>query len=40
VKSSDYWDVNFYINERIKERFVEEKINIPANKLDINIINK
>lgn len=40
VKSSDYWDVNFYINERIKERFIEEKINIPANKLDINIINK
>ncbi len=40
VKSEDYWDVNFLINELIKKRFVEEKISIPANKLDINILNK
>ena len=40
VKSDDYWDVNFLINELIKEKFVEEKINIPASKLDINILNK
>ncbi len=38
VKSEDYWNINFYINERIKERFVEEKVQIPANKVDVNII--
>ena len=40
VNSADYWDVNYFINEAVKEKFVEEKINIPANKLDINILNK
>lgn len=40
VNSSDYWDVNYLINELIKEKFVEEKISIPASKLDINILNK
>ncbi|MBE6648295.1 MAG: mechanosensitive ion channel [Ruminococcaceae bacterium] len=40
VKSSDYWDVNYYINETIKEKFIEKGVSIPANKLDVNIINK
>ncbi len=40
VKSEDYWTVNFLINENVKEKFVEKQINIPASKLDVNIINK
>ncbi len=40
VNACDYWDVNYLINENVKEKFVEEKINIPASKLDVNILNK
>lgn len=38
VKTEDYWDVYFYLLENTKIRFDEEGIEIPYNKLDVNII--
>ena len=38
VKNSDYWDVNFAITENIKQRFAECNVQIPTNKIDVNII--
>ena len=40
VLPENYRLAKFYILEEIKKRFEIEKINIPFNKLDINIINK
>ena len=37
TKSSDYWDVFFDINEQVKLAFDENHIEIPYNKLDVNI---
>lgn len=37
VKTSDYWDVFFELNETIKKRFDEENISIPFPQQDINI---
>ena len=40
VNSCDYWEVYFDLLEGIKEKFDENKINIPYNKLDVHIINQ
>lgn len=40
VNSCDYWEVYFDLLEGIKEKFDENDINIPYNKLDVHIINK
>ena len=40
VNSEDYWTVYFDINEAIVKRFELEGIEIPYNKLDVNIISK
>lgn len=37
VKSSDYWDLNYQLLEQVKDKFDENGINIPYNKLDIHI---
>ncbi len=36
-KSADYWTVYFSLNEKVKAAFDENKIEIPYNKLDVNI---
>lgn len=40
TKNENYWTVLFDLNERMTERFKEEGIEIPYNKLDVNIIGK
>lgn len=40
VKTADYWTVYFDLTENMYDRFNEEGIEIPYNKLDVNIINK
>lgn len=40
VNSCDYWEVYFDLLEGIKEKFDENDINIPYNKLDVHIVNK
>ena len=39
VKSADYWDVYFALNENMKKRFDEEGINIPFPQRDVHIIS-
>lgn len=39
VNNSDYWDVNFDINERVFKAFNREGIEIPYNQLDVHIRN-
>ena len=36
-KSDDYWAVRFGLNEAVKRAFDENGIEIPYNKLDVNI---
>ncbi len=38
TKNSDYWSVYFDLNENMYKRFNAEGIEIPYNKLDVNII--
>ena len=38
AKNADYWTVYFDLNERMLERFEQEGIEIPYNKLDVNIL--
>jgi len=38
VKNADYWTVYFDLNETMTNRFVEEGIEIPYNKLDVNLL--
>ncbi len=40
VKSEDYWTVHFDLMESIKNRFDEEGIEIPYNKLDVNLFKQ
>ena len=40
VKGGDYWTVYFDLNERMTKRFEKEGIEIPYNKLDVNVITK
>ena len=40
ARSSDYWTVFFDINENMTKRFKAEGIEIPYNKLDVNIVEK
>ena len=40
VNSSDYWAVYFYMLEAVKQAFDKNGIEIPYNKLDVNIFNK
>ena len=40
TKSADYWTVHFDLMEEIKEKFDEEDIEIPYNKLDVNLFNQ
>jgi len=40
VKTSDYWDVYFSVNEAIKKRFDSEGISIPFPQRDIHVYNK
>lgn len=39
VLNDEYFDLKFYLNESIKEAFDKENIEIPYNKIDINIKN-
>lgn len=39
VKSADYWDVFFYMNEFVKKEFDKENISIPFPQRDIHIYN-
>lgn len=40
TKNSDYWTVYFDLTERMTEKFREEGIEIPYNKLDVNVISE
>jgi len=40
VKTADYWTVYYDVREQVYEAFKENKISIPYNKLDVNIIEK
>lgn len=40
TKTEDYWDVFFFINEKVYETFKQEDIEIPFPQMDINIKNK
>lgn len=40
VNSADYWPVYFDLNEMMTKRFGEEGIEIPYNKLDVNVITQ
>ena len=37
VKTADYWDLNFYMNEQVKLAFDKAGITIPYNQLDLNL---
>ncbi len=37
VKSSDYWELNYQLLEQVKDKFDENGIIIPYNKLDVHI---
>ena len=37
VKTEDYWDLNFYMNEQVKLAFDKVGISIPFNQLDVNL---
>lgn len=37
TKNADYWTVNFYLIDEIRKGFVENGIEIPYNKLDVNL---
>ncbi len=37
VKAEDYWTVHFDLLEQVKAKFDEENIEIPYNKLDVNL---
>lgn len=39
TESKDYWNVYFYLNEKIYEKFTEEKINIPFPQMTIHMAN-
>lgn len=39
AQSKDYWNVYFYLNEKIYDRFTEEKINIPFPQMTVHIAN-
>ncbi|MDX9724093.1 MAG: mechanosensitive ion channel [Myxococcota bacterium] len=39
VKTADYWDVFFALNETIKKRFDEEGISIPFPQRDVHVYN-
>ena len=40
VKSSDYWDVFFNINEKVYNSFNQEGLNIPYPQMDIHLHKK
>lgn len=40
VKGADYWAVHFDLLEQIKNKFDEEDIEIPYNKLDVNLFKQ
>ncbi len=40
VKNADYWAVYFDLNEKMLQKFEKEGIEIPYNKLDVNIISQ
>ena len=39
-KAADYWDIYFDSIEAIRRQFIKDGIDIPYNKLDVNITNK
>lgn len=40
VKTEDYWAVHFYLLEEVKKAFDKNGIEIPYNKLDVNVLKK
>lgn len=38
-KTEDYWDVHFAMIEKMRECFIEDGIEIPYQRLDVNIVN-
>ncbi len=39
-EAADYWTIAFAMNENVKKAFDAEGIEIPYNKVDVNVINK
>ncbi len=40
VKNEDYWTVYFDLNEQVLDNFIKAGIEIPYNKLDVNVISE
>lgn len=40
VKTENYWELNFYLHERVKVDFDKQNITIPFNQLEVNLLNK
>lgn len=40
VKTEDYWDLNFYMNEHVKSAFDQAGIAIPFHRLDVNLLSE
>ncbi|MBQ4067177.1 MAG: mechanosensitive ion channel [Clostridia bacterium] len=39
-EAADYWTIAFAMNENVKKAFDREGIEIPYNKMDVNVVNK
>jgi len=39
-KTEDYWTVYYNMTESIRKCFIEDNVEIPYQKIDVNVVNK